>query len=561
MHGAELLTDLLVVLGCAAAVAIALQRLRMAAIPAYLIAGAIIGPHALGFVHSPEALETIAHLAIILLMFGIGLELHLDSMRGGLGRMALIGAAACLVTTLAGWPVAMAFGFGAPAALAAAMGLSLSSTAVVLRIVASRRETHHPWARLSLAVLVIQDMAVIAMLAALGPLAQWAGADVAGAEHIPPYVTLLKALGRGGAIILFAVGGAWLLPRLLRQAARTATSEVMMILSVALAMGAAAVTSRLGFSMELGAFLAGLMLAGTHFRHQISGQIGPLRDLFLAVFFTVLGMELDPAVLAGMWWALTLGVSAMAALKILTIGATAWSAGVWAPVALTSAFALAQAGEFSIVLFSAAAGRGLFDERQTMGLIAAVVISLIFTPMLMDLGRRLAPRAEALGTWRWALRAIDRQPPPGPEGEDPPPHAIIAGYGPGGRRIARELTARGMAFCVIELNAATVREESALGTWIVYGDASNAAVLESAGIHRAGAVILTFPDATAIQRACTAIRALSVSTFIVARVATIRHARAAEGLGADRIVTDEMATAELMATVVGERCGAEQSEE
>ncbi|MFQ5505913.1 MAG: cation:proton antiporter, partial [Planctomycetota bacterium] len=171
------LSDLLVILGAAAIVAVLLQRIHLAAIAGYLITGAVIGPSALGLVASPERLEDISHLAIILLMFGIGLHLHLSVFRRGLSRMVLAGAASCFFSLLVGWPIASAFGLSLPAALAVAMASSLSSTAVVMRIITAKRQIHHLSGRMSLSILVVQDLAVLGMLALLPSLARWNGLD------------------------------------------------------------------------------------------------------------------------------------------------------------------------------------------------------------------------------------------------------------------------------------------------------------------------------------------------------------------------------------------------
>ncbi|MCH9002451.1 MAG: cation:proton antiporter, partial [Planctomycetes bacterium] len=298
-----IITDLVVILVSAALVAVVMQPMRLAAIPAYLIAGAFIGPRALGLVPSPEGLGAISHLAIILLLFGIGLELHLSVLKHRLARMIVAGFGSCLLSILVGWPIAIWFGLAPPAALAVSMALALSSTALVMRIIADRRELRRMRGRLALSILVIQDMIVLGMLAAIPALAAWAGSsdvklaadpDVRSAADGGTLQFVIEAILRVGGVVVLIVLGRVILPRVLRESFKGRSLEVMTLAGVAAALLAAVVAQGIGFSLEMGAFLAGFMLAGTPFRHQLSGQIGPLRDIFIAVFFTTLGMKLDP---------------------------------------------------------------------------------------------------------------------------------------------------------------------------------------------------------------------------------------------------------------------------
>ncbi len=305
-----IITDLVVILVSAAVVAVVMQPMRMAAIPAYLIAGAVVGPRSLGLVPSPEGLGAISHLEIILLLFGIGLELHLSVLRHRLARMILAGFGSCLLSVAIGWPIAIWFGLAPPAALAVAMALALSSTALVMRIITERRELRRMRGRLALSILVIQDMIVLGMLAAIPALAAWAGSDMKlvadtndrlAADGGALKFVVAAILRVGGAAVLIVLGRA-ILPRVLRESSKGRSLEVMTLVGVAAALLAAVIAQSIGFSLEMGAFLAGFMLAGTPFRHQLSGQIGPLRDIFIAVFFTTLGMKLDPSILAELWW-------------------------------------------------------------------------------------------------------------------------------------------------------------------------------------------------------------------------------------------------------------------
>ncbi|UCG17080.1 MAG: cation:proton antiporter [Phycisphaerales bacterium] len=558
------IADLLVILASAAIIAIVMQRMRLAVIPAYLITGAVIGPDALGLVPTREELRVILHLAIILLLFGVGLELHVAMLKPGLSRMVAAGLGSCGVSVLVGWPVAMRFGLSAPAALAISMGLSLSSTAVVLRILTDRRELQQANGRLALSILVIQDLIVLGMLASLPALATWSGVtgDAPSVETRGPAAHgwlwfLAVAAARVGGVAMLLILGRLVLPRLLRESLRGRSLEVLMTVGVAAALAAAVVTQAIGFSLEMGAFLAGFVLAGTPFRHQLSGQIGPLRDLFIAVFFATLGMELNLGTVMEWWLVVIAGVAVLAVLKGVLISATCWASGAAPAIAVAVGLSLAQAGEFSLILLGAAHERRIItDEILAVG-IAIVVISLILTPGMVNLGSRLGQAVSGIGLAPWIASSLAlggrRESETAPKHSN---HVVVAGYGPIGRRIAEKLDEAGIPFTIVELNPATVREQTHHGRPIIFGDIGNIQVLESAGIGHADALILTIPDEEAALRACAAARRRVPGLFIATRTRVVSKQAGLMETGADHVTVDEMAAAEAMLHAVVARIDA-----
>ncbi len=559
-----IVVNLLVILSVAGLVAIVMQRMRLAVVPAYLIAGAVIGPHALGFVPA-QGLASVLHLAIILLLFGIGLELDVSVLKRGLGRMVMAGLGSCGICVLAGWPVARAFGLSAPAALVVSMAMALSSTAVVLRIIAARRELRRRRGRLAFAILVIQDVVVLAMLALLPALAAWSG-ERAGTFTEPQaaestWTFVFEALTRVGGVAALVVLAKVLLPGILRESLRGRRLEVMMLVGISMALAAAVAAQTIGFSLEMGAFLAGFALAGTPFRHQLSGQIGPLRDIFSALFFTAVGMKLDPAILIEEWWIILLGLSLVVVLKAVVIGGVCWTLGTLASTAIAVGLSLAQAGEFSLILMAEAEELGLIADRVAAGAIAIVVLSLIVTPALAELGRVLARATVKVGHAPWVKSALlaDTPDEEGPE-ERPLRHIILGGFGPIGHRIADHLDRAGVSSTLVELNPDTVVEQLRQQRSIVFGDVGNLAVLESAGIGHADALILTIPDEDAVMRACAVARRRAPDIFILARTGLVSKSALTARVGADQVVVDEMATAEAMLRVVAERLRAAEPE-
>jgi CPA2 family monovalent cation:H+ antiporter-2 len=562
--------DLFLILAVAGVVAIFMQRLRLAIVPAYLIAGALIGPNVpWSILSSQESLEQVSHLAIVLLLFGIGLEMDISILKRGLGRMILTGVGSCVLTILVGLPTAMMFGLSKPAALTLCMAFSVSSTAVVLRILAARRELRRRSGRLSFSILVLQDIIVLGMLAVLPAVARWdtAGGSV-GAGAAAPQESLswidfvADAFLMIGGVAALVVVAKTVLPRILRESLRGRRLEVMMLVGLSAALAASLVAQSIGFSLEMGAFLAGFVLSGTPFRHQLSGQIRPLRDIFSALFFTTVGMKVNPALVAESWWVILCAVAAVILIKSVVISAVCWSAGALAANAVIVGLSLAQAGEFSLILIGEAGDLTIFGAQLEANAIAVVVISLILTPALADLGRRLARATTSIGHAPWIKSSLFGG---GTEIDTPPEqdftHVIIGGFGPVGRRVAQELEQAGISYSVIELNPDTVIEQLRQRRSMVFGDVANLRVLESAGIGHADALILTVPDEEAVLRACSVARRRSATMFIAARTGLLSKSRAATDIGADHVTVDEVAAAESMVRAIMGHLGLDEPDE
>lgn len=556
---ASFLVNLAVILVSSTVVALVFQRMKLAVIPAYLISGILIGPGVLDLVKSTSALESISQFAIILLLFGIGLELNLAVLRSALIRLVATGMVAVALTVVAGWPLAMAAGLSPPSALVVSMALSLSSTAVVLRLLAQRREMRHARGQLSFAILVVQDILVLGMLALIPALVAWAVSR--GDPNVVAIVTvsdeaalhfMLKALIRIGGAGALMWAGWFLLPRLMTESLRRRSLQVMMLAGVAAALVTAEIAQLLGFSVEMGAFLAGFILAGTPFRHQLSAQIGPLRDLFIAVFFTVLGMEMRPMGVLDSWWVIVVAVLVMIVLKTTITSLVCWLLGSAPGTAIAVGLFLAQAGEFGLILFATAADRGLIDQQTKDVLIPVVIVSLIVTPWLVQMGdyisRRMTPFAASPGrpteSGNWTA-PVSVEP-----AAEKVLHVVVAGFGPVGRFVVENLEKELVECTVIELNPETVREESARGRRILFGDAANEEILESAGLAHADAFVLTIPDEVSVMKSCAAARQMAPEAVIIARSNTYRHQREIEQSGADAVIVEEEEASRAMLRAV-----------
>ena len=361
---------------------------------------------------------------------------------------------------------------------------------------------------------------------------------------------------RVGGVTVLIVLGRVILPRVLRVSSKGRSLEVMTLAGVASALLAAVVAQGIGFSLEMGAFLAGFMLAGTPFRHQLSGQIGPLRDIFIAVFFTTLGMKLDPSILAEWWWVILVGGALMMVLKAALISGVCWALGTTASIAIAVGLSLAQAGEFSLIVLGATHDNGIIDDVTMAIAIAIVVISLILTPALVEFGGRLALLTSKIGTAPWIKSSPLRDPSHAQlRPSNQTKHVIIAGYGPIGCLIAEELERAGINYTVVELNPATVQEQYRRGRSVVFGDIGNLEVLESAGIRSAHALVLTIPDEEAVLRTCAVARRRAPNVFIAARTRVVSKQASLLEVGADSVTVDETSAATEMLRVVMDRLG------
>jgi CPA2 family monovalent cation:H+ antiporter-2 len=581
---------LFVLFATAALVATIFKRFNIEAIPGYLVAGALVGPHALGLISGQDSVEQVSALAIVLLMFSIGMHLDLDSIRKGLVHILGVGLTSTLVFVLLFWGVLLGLGVARPQALLLALGAGISSTAVLTRTLIARRELHTLHGRITLGVSIVQDLASIGMMLLIPAIALWAGVTPGQGEGAatlstgltPGMEKALRGLLALAGVFLLLIAGRVVLPRILQYVATQRSQELVLVASAALALASAIWTSFIGLSAEMGAFVAGLLLAGTQFRFQLAGQLAPLRDLLMAMFFTVVGLKVDPRSILENAAPIAIGLGAVIVLKAVIIAMTSWLAGVSARSSIISGLYLANAGEFTLVVLSA--GSEVLTPGQTGAAIAVVMLSLIVTPLLVSPSHRWASRTTHWPLSPWVRSSVLRETPitiearpPDAQAQVAPPasangdaapsapdawpeevrmgdatpvrrprRVIIAGFGPVGRTLADRFEVQRVRTTIIELNPSTVKRQYTLGRTVVYGDATNREVLEQAGIHDADAIILTIPDDEATMRACQLARELNPHIFIAARASFLSGKFTAMTLGADSVTVEEVATATAM---------------
>jgi monovalent cation:proton antiporter-2 (CPA2) family protein len=500
----SLIAQVVVFLGATVLAIPLFRRLRLSSILGYLAAGVVIGPWGLRIVQDAEGVMHIAEFGVVLLLFVIGLELQPSRLRAMRKAVFGLGLAQVLLTTAVFMLIALALGLPWNAALVVAFALSLSSTPLVLQLLAERQQlnTHH--GRSSFAILLFQDIAVMPMIALLPLLA---------GGHQDVTATLISAAKGLGVLALLVFGGSYVLRPVLRLVAETKVSEVFTAAALFVVIGTALLVSAVGMSMALGAFVAGLLLADSEYRHELEADIEPFKGLLLGLFFMSVGMTTNLGLLTEQPGRIALLVIVLVVVKFAVLWLLARLTRHSGESARGMAFALPQAGEFGFVLFSLAVTHRVLDAQLAQMLVIVVTISMIVSPLLMSLHTSvIEPRLS-----KPERREFDRV-----ESQDS--RVIIAGFGRVGQIVGRVLRMRRIPFTALESSVAQVDFVRRFGNKVYYGDPSRAEVLQAAGAARAEVFVLAMEDADASVRTAEMVRRHFPNLKIMARARNRQHA-------------------------------------
>lgn len=483
----RLIIDLVTVLAVAAAGGLLASVLRQPPILGYLLAGMIVGPASLGWIKEFIQVETLAQFGVALLLFALGVEFSFAELRkvkaialgGGSLQIGLTIAVTTLISLSLGWVLEPAQG------VFLGTILSLSSTAVVLKCLMERNETETPHGQVMLGILVVQDLALGFMLAILPALDE--PAEAIGMALLTALLRI--ALFAGGAVL----AGIFVVPRLLRLLAKTESRELFLLGVVVLCLGIALLTEHLGFSIEMGAFVAGLMISEVEYADQTLTYVEPLRDIFAALFFVSVGMLIDPIFL----WnhlELILGLVALVLVgKFLITTPLVLVFGYSLRTALLVGLGLAQIGEFSFVLTARALGLGLVSRPVYLFILGTTAVTLMVTPLLLKLMPKLLDWVEKVP---WFMPYFDQTGITLGRSEELPPEnlMVVCGYGRVGRKVVQLLQAHNYPVVVIDLSEAVIQELRSNRIPYIYGNAASLHVLESAGVSHAKAMAIALPD-------------------------------------------------------------------
>lgn len=466
------LTQAVSLLGAALVAVPLFRKLGLGSVLGYIVAGVIIGPFGLRLFNDPDAILHVAELGVVMFLFVIGLEMQpskLWKLRGeifGLGA-AQVAACGALLTgagVLLGLPPLVAFVGG--------MGFTLSSTAIVFQMLGERGETATPHGQRVVSILLLEDLAIVPLLALVAFLAPGSPQTTA-AERIQEIVLAL------GAIVALVVIGRWLLNPLFRVLAAAKAREVMTAAALLIVLGAALLMELGGLSMAMGAFLAGVLLSESTFRHQLEADVEPFRGILLGLFFLAVGMSLNLWVVQQAWLMVALWVVGLSGIKMLTIYGVARVLRAPHREGLYRAVMLGQGGEFAFVLFAAAAGNGVLNAETNALLTATVILSMVLTPLLVLLmGARLKPPAAAHD-----LNGVESA--NGLHGQ-----VLIIGFGRFGQVASQSLLAHGIQVSIIESNPDRIRDAARFGFKIYYGDGTRLDILHASGAGHADAILV-----------------------------------------------------------------------
>lgn len=509
--------------------------LRVPPLVALLLTGLLIGPSGIGWISDREEVEAFAEIGVVLLLFTIGLEISLEKLRE-LRRPFLIGGSVqAAVTTLVATAIGLAAGLDRGQAVLLGFVIALSSTAIVLKLYADRGESETPQGRSVLGILLFQDLLIVPMIVLVPVLAGEAGSTASD--------LLLRFSGSLVAIVAIVVVARRVAPFVFDRIAGGRARELLLLGSLALCLALAWLTHSLGLSTALGAFVAGLLIGETEYAHQAMADIGPFRDLFVSIFFISVGMLVDLDYASAHLPLIVLAALAVILIKSFITGGAVAAVGLPNRTRFLVGMGLAQVGEFSFLLMEVGRSHGLLGGEIYQLLLSSIVLTMLATPLLIQ----VAPLAADGWTRLWWVRAE--------AGAEAPPdglrdHVIILGFGAGGRLIARVLREVRIPFVAVDLDAAAVKAARGAGEPVQYGDATRREVLRQAGIGRARLVVFVLSDPSALPRAVRLARELNPAAELIVRTRRVQEIESIRRGGANEVVAEEFETAIEIFTLV-----------
>jgi len=525
-HGAPDFVAIVVLLAAAVIAVPLFRRLGLGSVLGYLAAGLVIGPFGFGVFNDPQSIIHVAELGVVLFLFLIGLEMQparLWSMRGeifGLGLLQVGVAIAAL-----SW-VGVALGYPVVPSLVAGTGFVLTSTAIVMQMLTERNAMALPKGRRIVAILLLEDLAIVPLLAMVAFLAP-GGAETSIQDRV-------WGVGLGlAAIMALVLAGRYLLDPMFRILARSGAREVMTAAALLVVLGAAVLMQWGGLSMAMGAFLAGVLLSESSFRHQLEADIEPFRGLLLGLFFLGVGMALDIGTIAANWTVIAISVPAYILLKMGVIYGIGRLLKSSKSEALERAVLMAQGGEFAFVLYATATQVGILSPEWNANLTAIIICSMVLTPLMVILHDRYAPKRTP------SMTGVD-------EPVDLSARVLLIGFGRMGQIISQPLLARGHSLSMIDMDPQSIQNAAEFGFKVWYGDGSRLDILQTAGAASASLIIAAPNDRDAVTRIVELAKHEFPTVPILARAFDRRHSLELVKAGADFQIRETLESAFAM---------------
>ncbi len=534
------LNDTLIILLATVGIMMLFLHLHIPAVLGYFAVGMMVGPYTLGLVNDVEHIRVLAEFGVVFLMFSIGLEFSVAQLRRMKNIVLGPGSGQVLATATLTTLIAVAMGMQAASALVLGGIIAMSSTALVIKALTDQAELHTRHGRNSLGILLFQDIMVVPFLILVSMLSSTGQADT---------LTVLRALFEGIlALVLFFAFGRWILRPLFRQVSRFQSAELFTLTALLVVLVSAWLTHRVGLSFALGAFLAGVMLSETEFRHQMASEIRPFRDVLLGLFFITIGMMLDFTGLPEIWPSVLLLFIALITLKTLITLLFCRLGGCNTAVSLRTALILAHGGEFGFAILILAMDGNIFSAGEGQTVLAAMLLSMIVAPPIIRYNGLIAARLmpEAMKKSREEIRRKISE-----KSRSLQHHIIVCGYGRIGRHTLKLLHEHHLPCLAIELDPEKVRQGVADGAPVSYGDAGSLELLRACGLSRAAALVISPIDFNTTMKIIRRVRAVETDIPIIVRTRKEIHLYQFYQAGATEVVadtfgSDHMLTAELL---------------
>ncbi len=539
MSDISILRELVIVLTAVVSIVFLFQKLRLPSIVGFLLAGVIVGPHGFGLIRDLAQVETLAEIGLVLLLFTIGLEFSLAELRPIGRHLIWAGTLQVLLTVLVVLAVFLFLGYAPQVGIFYGFLVSLSSTAIVLKIYNDRQEMNALHGRLATGILLFQDLCLVPMMLLLPVLGQ-----TSGVSFFLIGWTLIKAVL---VILIIMVTAKAVLPWFLRQVALLRNREAFTLFVVFVCLGTAWLTLESGLSLALGAFIAGLVISESEFSHQIVADILPLRDCFSGIFFISIGMLLNLEFLMRDVFTPLLRLMLIVSVKGAVLFALFWWLYCSPRLGVVLALSLAQIGEFSFILARAGQGYGLLTAAGEQTFLAASILSMIATPFLIQSVHGLG-----FGLDTVFKGAMEPSPVGSGETEDQiAGHVIVVGYGLNGQNLTRVLKEVGIPYRILDMDPSLVRSASDEGEAIHFGDGTRPEVLHRMGIGQARVLVVAVSDPVATARIVSQARRLKPELYIVVRTRYVAEIERLYRLGANQVIPEEFETSvEIFARVL-----------
>ncbi|MFO7445480.1 MAG: cation:proton antiporter [Ignavibacteriaceae bacterium] len=525
MEQFTIIKDIVIILAVSLGIIFLFKKLNIPSIIGFLVAGVLIGPFGFKLISKIDDIEMMAEVGVILLLFTIGLEVSFTRLMRMRRFLLLSGGLQVILTILFSSIVFFLFGVSVPQSIYFGMLISLSSTAIVLKILSDKKELETPYGKISLGILIFQDLAIVPMFLFL---------PVLGAEAMSFGQIILRLLFAFGAVAVILLLAKFLMPLILFQLAKLRLREAFTVGIILLLLGTAYLTHEIGLSFALGAFIAGLILSESEFSPQIAAEILPLKDAFNSIFFVSIGLLLNipfvinyPVTLAG----ITLGIILVkSSIIIIIVKYMRYPLRV----AILTGLALAQIGEFSFILSQAGLRYNLIDADFYNAFLASSIFTMFLTPFLLQLAPHIAGRAGKMEPVKLLIDPEKRK--------RLKHHVIIVGFGLNGRNVARVLKETGISYIVIELNPETVKEESAKGENIIFGDITQEEILHHTMIEFANVIVFAISDSLATRRGLQVAKKLNPKIYAIVRTRYTNELDDLMKLGANDVIPEEFET-------------------